>query len=333
MSDKIEYSRLLVKRTDSAGIVPTIPTGSTLSTFTDTDTFVGEFFLNTEDDRLFVRTDNGQFEIMMSGNTSGNTQNLAQTLVFGNETLGNDIMISQDDRITSFTGETYIEFNKVNDPLIKLFSSGNTGYSDIVVRNQDLSIVHSNSGTTFGELLIDNNSLDITYTDGVDRDTEIKLTNEFITLSSTNTDDGYELVLELDGQNATMLEAVGNTGFATLSRTIRQIGIISDYCGNGTITDYTQVSQGDTGINTLVVSGSSELTKWTIDDTHISGSTTDGVNTSIFSITPNDITLDTLSVIIENLPTSSSGLTSNQLFTQTSTQLGGSGSTKVICIV
>jgi hypothetical protein len=99
MADKIEYSRLLIKRTDNGGISPTIPTGSTLSTFTDTDTFVGEFFLNSTDDRLWVRTDNGQFEIMMSGNTSGNTQNLGQTLVYGNETLGNDIVMSQDDRI------------------------------------------------------------------------------------------------------------------------------------------------------------------------------------------------------------------------------------------
>jgi hypothetical protein len=47
----------------------------------------------------------------------------------------------------------------------------------------------------------------------------------------------------------------------------------------------------------------------------------------------NNILIDTLAVIIDNLPTSSSGLTSNQLFTRTAAQLGGSGSTKVICIV
>jgi hypothetical protein len=45
MADKIEYSRLLIKRTDNGGFIsPTIPTGSTdLSTqnfCTDTDTLV-----------------------------------------------------------------------------------------------------------------------------------------------------------------------------------------------------------------------------------------------------------------------------------------------------
>lgn len=35
---------------------------------------------------------------------------------------------------------------------------------------------------------------------------------------------------------------------------------------------------------------------------------------------------------IDNLPTTSSGLKSGDLFTQTATQLGGSGSTKVLCV-
>lgn len=60
---------------------------------------------------------------------------------------------------------------------------------------------------------------------------------------------------------------------------------------------------------------------------------TDGTNSSNMYLRNSGITIDTLAVIIDNLPTSSSGLTSNQLFTQTSTELGGSGSTKVICIV
>jgi len=56
-------------------------------------------------------------------------------------------------------------------------------------------------------------------------------------------------------------------------------------------------------------------------------------NSSSMYIRNNNILIDTLAVIINNLPTSSSGLTSNQLFTQTATELGGSGSTKVICII
>jgi hypothetical protein len=35
---------------------------------------------------------------------------------------------------------------------------------------------------------------------------------------------------------------------------------------------------------------------------------------------------------VKNLPTSSSGLSTGDLFTQTATQLGGSGTTKVLCV-
>jgi hypothetical protein len=69
MSDKIEYSRLILKRTDGAGVIPTTPTGTTLDTFTATDTFEGELFLNIADDKMWVRTQNGQIPIFLSGNT------------------------------------------------------------------------------------------------------------------------------------------------------------------------------------------------------------------------------------------------------------------------
>jgi hypothetical protein len=58
MADKVEYSRLRIKRTDISGITPTIPTGSTLSEMTDTDLFIGELFMNGIDDRVWIRTDN-----------------------------------------------------------------------------------------------------------------------------------------------------------------------------------------------------------------------------------------------------------------------------------
>ena len=89
MSDKTEYSRLLIKRATETGVVPTIPTGTTLSTFTNTDLFVGEFFLNTTDENLYVRTDNGILQILNSGFTSsifatGFTYDNANTLTISN---------------------------------------------------------------------------------------------------------------------------------------------------------------------------------------------------------------------------------------------------------
>jgi hypothetical protein len=69
MLDKTEYSRLLIKRTNTTGASPTIPPVSavTLSQFTPTDVMVGEFFLNTVDDELWIRTENDIYPILLSG--------------------------------------------------------------------------------------------------------------------------------------------------------------------------------------------------------------------------------------------------------------------------
>ena len=90
MSDKTEYSRLLLKRTGTPGVVPTIPTGNTLSTFIDTDTFIGEIFVNVDDDNAWIRTNNGQIPILVSGSTAAS---LASTLLVGNQTGAIDIEI------------------------------------------------------------------------------------------------------------------------------------------------------------------------------------------------------------------------------------------------
>lgn len=70
MADKVEFSRLLIKRTNQSGTIPTIPgPGQGLTQFTPTDTFIGEFFLNQQDDNLWIRTQNGQIPILQSGST------------------------------------------------------------------------------------------------------------------------------------------------------------------------------------------------------------------------------------------------------------------------
>jgi hypothetical protein len=76
MSNITEYSRLVFKRSTVAGVVPTIPTGDTInSTWTNTDILIGEAFLNTQDDKLWVRTDNGLLDLTASGGTTGSTTN------------------------------------------------------------------------------------------------------------------------------------------------------------------------------------------------------------------------------------------------------------------
>jgi hypothetical protein len=102
MADKIEYSRMLVKRTDQTGEVPTIPpvTAVTLNQMIPTDLFVGEFFLNEVDDLLWVRTANGILPISISGSTgSTSNPNLTQVLFEGNVTNGYNINVSNGDTI------------------------------------------------------------------------------------------------------------------------------------------------------------------------------------------------------------------------------------------
>lgn len=123
MSDKIEYSRLLVKRSNTPGTTPSVPpiTATTLNDFTPTDLFVGEMFLNTSDDLLWVRTDNGIAQIGLTGFTGTTIPGLTQVLNSGNLTFGYDIIISSGDTII-WSGLP------VNTPtyLLGTDSSGNT---------------------------------------------------------------------------------------------------------------------------------------------------------------------------------------------------------------
>lgn len=74
MSDKIEYSRLLLKRSNTSGVTPTITSATTLNDFTQTDLFEGEMFLNTVDEKAFVRMNNSifEFDLVSSGGTDYN---------------------------------------------------------------------------------------------------------------------------------------------------------------------------------------------------------------------------------------------------------------------
>jgi len=122
MADKIEYSRMLVKRTAQTGEVPTIPpiTATTLNQMIPTDLFVGEFFLNEADDLLWIRTDNGILPISLSGST-GSTPSLTEVLFEGNVTNGYNIEVSSGDTII-FQGIP----SGVTTTILGLDASGNT---------------------------------------------------------------------------------------------------------------------------------------------------------------------------------------------------------------
>jgi hypothetical protein len=123
MSDKIEYSRLLMKRSTVSGDVPTVPpiTATTLNDFTPNDIFVGEFFLNAADDLLWIRTDNGILSIDLSGSTGTTIPTLTQVLFEGNNTGGYDIEVSSGNTIVFQGLNTGTTSN-----LLGIDASGNT---------------------------------------------------------------------------------------------------------------------------------------------------------------------------------------------------------------
>jgi len=145
MSDKIEYSRLIMKRSDVTGVVPTIPTGTTLSTFTDTDLFVGEFFLNAADDVMWIRTDNGILPISLSGSTGTTIPTLTQVLYEGNNTNGFDVVISSGDTI-QYQGIP----SGITSTILGLDASGNTITTTGGGGTPDLSQVLAQGNTTNG---------------------------------------------------------------------------------------------------------------------------------------------------------------------------------------
>jgi hypothetical protein len=146
MSDKIEYSRLLMKRSTVSGDVPTVPpiTATTLNDFTPNDIFVGEFFLNAVDDLLWIRTDNGILPIDLSGSTGTTvTPNLTQVLFEGNNTGGYDIEVSSGATII-FQGIT----TGSTSNFLGLDASGNTIVSTVTPGTPDLEDVLSVGNTT-----------------------------------------------------------------------------------------------------------------------------------------------------------------------------------------
>lgn len=131
MSIATEYSRLVFKRSALSGIVPTIPTATTIdNTWVSTDLLVGEAFVNLADDRFWFRTDNGIVEVALSGNSM-------YRYTTGATLVGSTIFFDRTDLLSAYTVD-----------LSSIVSSGGTSgnYLPLTV-----------TGTTF--VNVDNNAL------------------------------------------------------------------------------------------------------------------------------------------------------------------------------
>jgi hypothetical protein len=145
MSDKTEYSRLLLKRTGISGEVPTIPpiTATTLNEFNATDLFVGEMYVNTADDLLWVRTDSGILPISLSGSTGTTIPDLLTVLSQGNTTGAFPIVVSSGSTIQ------YLGLNTGSTTtILGLDASGNTITTAVSGATQDLDNVLSYGNST-----------------------------------------------------------------------------------------------------------------------------------------------------------------------------------------
>jgi hypothetical protein len=151
MSDKIEYSRLLIKRSDISGVTPTITSATTLNDFTETDLFSGEMFLNTADETAYVRLGNTlkQFDLI----TSGGTEDLPFLPLTGG-TMTGDITMSSS--TTVYVDNLNINTIGVGTSLnnLGIDASGNvvTG-TDTNFSNTDLTFTGNRAHNTNGNQL------------------------------------------------------------------------------------------------------------------------------------------------------------------------------------
>ena len=288
MSDKIEYSRLLMKRSTTAGEVPTVPpvTAVTLNQFTPTDIFEGEFFLNSADDLLWIRTENGILPISLSG-TSGTTvvPQLVQVLNEGNYTGGFDIIVNSGDTIV-FSGLS----TGSTSQFLGIDASGNTIISSVIPGSPDLEDVLTVGNATGPH----NISVDIGYkvegqTGGnwvrpetADGNLEINVDNELTIVGITSGVTDIVLSYDPDTKYVKYQSISGATGTSGTSGTSGSSGTNGSSGTSGT--NGSSGSSGTSGTNGSSGSSGTSGTDGTKGDSGTSGtngsSGTSGVGTN-----------------------------------------------------
>jgi hypothetical protein len=213
MANKIEYSRLVFKRSGVTGVEPTVPTGDTIdNTWLDTDLLVGEGFINIADDKFWFRTDNGIVEVAMSGVSSDNYYTdyvylSGNTLIFDrNDTL--DAYSIDLSSLTGLTGGDYLPLSGgsltggLSGTSLNLSSIGsgtpriNLGldiFGNVVTGTTSSSIVTVTGNTSMGELsattvsILNSGATSRDYFDYSGNLVETGVTNSAIVAGSGNT--------------------------------------------------------------------------------------------------------------------------------------------------
>jgi len=151
MNPNFQYSRVILKRSGISGATPTINTGSTNhtdGTWSPTDLYEGEIFLNSADDLMWVRTSNGILPISISGGSTSVTS-------AANIGTGEGIFESNSGGILQFkslvagagitltSGATEIEISSTGGGDISL--SGNNSFQSLQTNNEFFTGGYNNS--------------------------------------------------------------------------------------------------------------------------------------------------------------------------------------------
>jgi hypothetical protein len=150
MSNPIEYSRLIMKRTQVSGATPSINTGDTIdNTWTDSDILTGELFYNIPDQKLYTRS--GEDIVLLSQGTTGSTttQTLSETLIAGNTTGNNWIVPNNNYGLQSTTLGITKQIQFSNNGFI-MSSDDSVDKSSIYVDFNDIDITTTSRVTVSG---------------------------------------------------------------------------------------------------------------------------------------------------------------------------------------
>lgn len=166
-----QYSRPLVKRSGITGTMPTIPASLDINTFLNTDIIEGEMFYNIPDNKLYISDGSAINVIATTPGTGG--FGLAATLLNGNTTSGNNIVMSNGDFITSASGSAELQLNNANVILKSFTGSASAEFS--AASASAIGMSYTNSGVNYASVYANTSSSSLAYTDSINKFNSVSL--------------------------------------------------------------------------------------------------------------------------------------------------------------
>jgi hypothetical protein len=289
MADKVEYSRLILKRTNTIGVAPTIPAvpGAGLVNMTPTDTFVGELFANVADDSVWIRTNNGQIPLLLSGTTfTGNTSGGCISDLYVHALHGCSPIEVWDDfiltgsgvnksAISSFGGNSTIRLDKapggeVFDLRVQNPSTPTQDYSTLTIDNAATTFNCFNGGNQASELTLDNTGqISLSAPDIVGgKPSSLTIQPDFYQANIFNSATSLNSILQMQSNvmNLSITDGL-DTGFLDISSTNMRLHI--DDVGVGTDVNDIRMNKNYTRLEIDNSTSNSKTGKFILDPSNI----------------------------------------------------------------